>query len=204
MTDAGTYEILRARLSQQAGELARGAEALNQQRLDVFGATEMRLVGTDRIRTENNCVPRDIVSVGGLMLFGFNVFIGLRTETTIDDVFSLHRFSITEGRDTGDDSESFRFEDATADDLPSLLRDPQFERDFAELYRYYKDSRLLQLRRAGSKLLAVFTTSQRVEDVRVLRWQIDAAGSVSSVDHRGARHHPFPPRHESQWTATTR
>lgn len=205
--DAGTYEILRARLSQQAGELARRAEALNQQRLDVFGATEMRLVGTDRIRTENNCVPRDIVSVGGLMLFGFNVFIGLKTETTIDDVFSLHRFSIVAGGGEdgdGDDGESFRFEDAAADDLPSLLRDGQFERDFAELYRYYKDSRLLQLRRAGSKLLAVFTTSQRVEDVRVLRWEFDASGGVTYVDNRGERDHTFPPSHDFEWTSTTR
>ena len=32
------------------------AEALNARRLEVFGGTELRLLGTERIRTENNCV----------------------------------------------------------------------------------------------------------------------------------------------------
>ncbi|MBY8854630.1 DNA repair ATPase, partial [Saccharothrix sp. MB29] len=63
-----------------AAGLARRAEALNAQRLEVFGSTELALLGTERIRTEHNCVPRDCVSlstaegpgsqVAGLMLFG--------------------------------------------------------------------------------------------------------------------------------------
>ena len=53
--------MLRARLAEQAAELARRAEALNARRVETFGSTELRLVGTERIRTENNCVPRDIV-----------------------------------------------------------------------------------------------------------------------------------------------
>ncbi|MCW2918386.1 MAG: hypothetical protein JWN52_6454, partial [Actinomycetia bacterium] len=68
--DAGTYEVLRARLSEQAAELARRAGALNTRRLELFGSSELRLIGTERIRTEHNCVPRDLVSIGGLMLFG--------------------------------------------------------------------------------------------------------------------------------------
>src|SRR4051794_14578595 len=90
--DARTYEVLRQRLADQAKELARRAETLNTRRLEVFGGTELRLVGSERIRTENNCVPRDIVSIpdsdggaSGLMLFGYNVFIGLKPETTVDD-----------------------------------------------------------------------------------------------------------------------
>ena len=91
--DAGTYEVLRGRLTARATELSGRAEELNRRRLDEFGGSEMRLLGTERIRTANNCVPRDVVSVGdGVMLFGYNVFIGLKPETTVDDVFSLHRF----------------------------------------------------------------------------------------------------------------
>ncbi|GII58437.1 hypothetical protein Pth03_68260 [Planotetraspora thailandica] len=187
--DAGTYEVLRARLAEQAKELARRAEALNGERLGVFGGAELRLVGTERIRTENNCVPRDIVSAGGVMLFGYNVFIGLKTETTVRDVFSAHRFTR--------DGDAFRFDDA-----PLPLDDPQFERDFGELYRYYKGTRLLQLRSLEGRLLAVFETGP--QDVRVLRWAVAADGSLSYVDNRGERDHVFPPSHDFEWTPTTR
>jgi DNA repair ATPase/dynein-related subfamily AAA family protein len=189
--DAGTYELLRARLAEHAAALASRAEALNTNRLEVFGGTELRLIGTERIRTENNCVPRDIVSVNGLMLFGYNVFIGLKPETAVDDVFSLHRFSR--------DGDAFRFD---ADDLPELLRDPQFVRDFAELYRYYRETKLMQLRRVEGKLLAVFQTGANPSDIRVLRWVVN--GDVSYADSRGERDHVFPPSHDFEWVETTR
>ncbi|WP_344857262.1 DNA repair ATPase [Planomonospora alba] len=190
--DAGTYEVLRARLAEQAAELARRAEELNARRLDVFGGTELRLIGTERIRTENNCVPRDIVSIGDLMLFGYNVFIGLKPETTVADVFSVHRFSR--------DGDTVRFD--TDSDPEPLLRHPRFERDFAELYRYYRHTRLLQLRRVEGKLLAVFQTGPN--DIRVLRWQVGADGSLDYIDDRGERDHVFPASHDFEWTAATR
>ncbi|MCT2585850.1 DNA repair ATPase [Actinophytocola gossypii] len=198
--DARTYEVLRARLAEQAGELARRAEALNARRLEVFGSTELRLVGAERIRTVNNCVPRDILSIQdgtrGLMLFGYNVFIGLKPETTIEDVFSLHRFTR--------DGDAFRFADAGADERPELLRDERFRRDFTELYRYYRETRLLQLRPVEGKLLAVFQTGPRTEDIKVLRWRIDPNGTVSYLDNAGERDHVFPASHDFEWTETTR
>ncbi|MFD1150208.1 DNA repair ATPase [Saccharothrix hoggarensis] len=204
--DAGTYEVLRVRLAEQAAGLARRAEALNARRLEVFGSAELTLLGTERIRTEHNCVPRDCVplsvaegrgsQVAGLMLFGYNVFIGLKPETTVDDVFSLHRFTR--------DGDAFRFEDAGDDELPGLLRDPRFERDFAELYRYYRDTRLIQLRRVEGRLLAVFQTGARIEDIRVLRWQVGVDGTVEYLDNRGERDHVFPPSHDFEWVATGR
>ncbi|MGB3441304.1 MAG: DNA repair ATPase [Actinophytocola sp.] len=200
--DARTYEVLRQRLAEQAGELARRAEALNNRRLEVFGSTELRLVGAERIRTENNCVPRDIVSIpdgdgdaSGLMLFGYNVFIGLKPETTINDVFSLHRFTR--------DGEAFRFEDAPGE-RPELLGDERFRRDFTELYRYYRETRLLQLRPVDGKLLAVFQTGPRTEDIKVLRWLVGADGTLSYVDNAGERDHVFPAAHDFEWTETTR
>ncbi|WP_433374073.1 DNA repair ATPase [Streptosporangium sp. CA-115845] len=187
--DAGTYEVLRTRLAEQAAELASRSDALNAERLAVFGGAELRLIGTERIRTENNCVPRDIVSVGGLMLFGYNVFIGLKPETAVADVFSMHTFV----RDTAD---AFRFDPAP------MFRDPRFERDFAELYRYYRETRLLQLRRVEGKLLAVFQTGP--QDTRVLRWQVGVDGTLTYVDDRGERDHTFPPAHDFEWTPATR
>jgi hypothetical protein len=191
--DAGTYEVLRARLGEQAEQLARRSEALNSRRLEIFGGAELRLVGAERIRTEHNCVPRDIASIGDLLLFGYNVFIGLKPETSVDDVFATHRFVR--------DGEEFRFESAESD----LLRDPQFERDFNELYRYYRDSRLLQLRHLDGKLLAVFQTGLEAEhDTRVLRWKVGTDGAVVYQDNLGEPDHVFPPSHDFEWIETTR
>ncbi|AQZ67943.1 unnamed protein product [[Actinomadura] parvosata subsp. kistnae] len=188
--EAGTYEVLRNRLQAQAKALAEAAEAVNQERLRVFGGAELRLLGTERIRTENNCVPRDIVSLGDVMLFGYNVFIGLKPETTVADVFAVHRFS-REG-------DAFRFD---ADRLEAL-DDPAFRKDFAELYRYYKETRLQQLRRVEGKLLAVFQTGPA--DTRVLRWTVSTSGVPKYQDNRGERDHTFPPSHDFEWTPTTR
>ncbi|MGP3959907.1 DNA repair ATPase [Nonomuraea sp. 3N208] len=188
--EAGTYEVLRNRLLAQAKSLAAAAEALNGARLKVFGGAELRLLGTERIRTENNCVPRDIVSLGDVMLFGYNVFIGLKPETAVSDVFAVHRFSR--------DGDAFRFD---ADKLEPL-EDPTFKKDFAELYRYYKETRLQQLRRVEGKLLAVFQTGPA--DLRVLRWTVDNAGVPKYLDNRGERDHVFPPSHDFEWTVTTR
>jgi len=191
--DAGTYEVLRARLGEQAKELTRRAEALNARRVEVFGGAELRLVGAERIRTEHNCVPRDIAAIGDLLLFGYNVFIGLKPETAVDDVFALHRFVR--------DGEEFGFESVESD----LLRDSQFERDFGELYRYYRDSRLLQLRHIEGKLLAVFQTGLEAQhDTRVLRWKVGTDGTVAYEDNLGEPDHVFPPPHDFAWIETTR
>ncbi|MGH8877798.1 MAG: DNA repair ATPase, partial [Stackebrandtia sp.] len=79
-----------------------------------------------------------------------------------------------------------------------------FIRDFAELYRYYRDTRLLQLRRMEGRLLAVFQVSERSEDLKVLRWQTDPAGAATYLDNQGDRDHVFPGQHDFEWTATTR
>ncbi|HEX8344600.1 MAG TPA: DNA repair ATPase [Actinoplanes sp.] len=192
--DAGTYEVLRARLGEQSAELARRAEALNVRRLATFGSAELRLLGTERIRTDNNCVPRDIAEVGGLMLFGYNVFVGLRSETTVDDVFAVQGFARS--------GDTFRFDPGVQ--APGLLDDPGFVRDFGELYRYYRQAKLLQLRRVGPLLLAVFQTGPRDDDLRVLRWRIDIDGSITYVDNRGERDHVFPPAHDFEWIRTNR
>ncbi|GLZ31397.1 hypothetical protein Lesp02_35850 [Lentzea sp. NBRC 105346] len=184
--DHGAYEVLRARLADQAAGLARSAEDLNQQRVEVFGSTELTLTGTERIRTEHNCVPRDIVAIGDVMLFGYNVFIGLKPETTVDDVFAVHT------------------RDGLRKTKADFLDDERFRKDFAELYRYYRDTRLLQLRKVDGRLLAVFQTGARIEDIRVLRWTIAADGTVTYVDNRGERDHVFPPPHDFEWIPTTR
>ncbi|KUL24517.1 DNA repair ATPase [Actinoplanes awajinensis] len=184
--DAGTYEVLRARLGAKARELATRAETLNARRVEVFGAQQTALLSTERIRTGNNCVPVDVAPAGDALLFGANAFLGMKAETAVDDVFAVVDRQFQPVHHAG------------------LLDDPAFRRDFAELYRYYKETRLRQLRRVEGLLLAVFQTGARADDLKVLRWRVGLDGSVAYQDARGERDHVLPPTHDFTWTPTTR
>ncbi|AEV82110.1 DNA repair ATPase [Actinoplanes sp. SE50] len=184
--DAGTYEVLRGRLDAKARELAGRAETLNARRIEAFGAQQTELLGTERIRTGNNAVPADVAPAGEVLLFGANAFLGMKAETAVDDVFTVV---------------DRKFQPAAA---PGLLDDPGFRRDFAELYRYYRGTRLRQLRRVEGQLLAIFQTGARAGDLKVLRWQIGVDGTVAYQDARGERDHVLPPTHDFEWTVTSR
>ncbi|MET8055415.1 DNA repair ATPase [Streptomyces microflavus] len=187
--DAGAYEVLRRRLSAQAGELVRRAEALNVRRTEEFGSTELRLLATEQVRTEHASVPRDLVAVGGQLLFGFERGPGARGEAGVDDVL-LVRDAEAEGAPDG---------------TPTLLGDDNFRREFSSLHRYFRDARLLRLRRVNGKLLAVFRTGENTEDIRVLRWALGADGSAGAfLDAQGERDHVFPPSHDFEWTVAGR
>ncbi|WP_375759685.1 DNA repair ATPase [Corallococcus exercitus] len=194
--EGGSYEVIRARLHSQADALATQANALNARRKALFGGTELTVIGNERVRTENNCVPRDIVSVGKYLLFGYNVFIGLKKETNVSDVFSLHRFEKT--------AEGFDLSAVPPTEAGGFLADPRFVKDFGELYKYYKDAKLLQLRRRDSRLLAVFQTGQSARDLKVFRFNVDVEGRATYVDNQGERDHVYPPSHDFEWTVATR
>lgn len=194
--EGGSYEVIRARLLSQADALATRANDLNGRRKALFGGTELTVIGNERVRTENNCVPRDIVSVGKYLLFGYNVFIGLKKETVVSDVFSLHRFEKT--------AEGFDLSAVPPTEAGGFLADPRFVKDFGELYKYYKDAKLLQLRRRDSRLLAVFQTGQSARDLKVFRFNVDVEGRATYVDNQGERDHVFPPSHDFEWTVATR
>lgn len=93
VAEGGAYEVIRKRLLEQGNKLEEATRQINQARLDEFGSSEMTVAARVRVRTENNCIARDIVQVGKYLLFGYNVFIGLKKETLVEDVFAL--FSLT-------------------------------------------------------------------------------------------------------------
>lgn len=159
--EGGNYDVIRGRLSGLGNGLFEATTALNTQREGVFGGTEMAMLGNERVRTENNCVPVDIVQVGGALLMGYNVHLGLKRTTVPGDVISLQRFERTE--------EGFAFHGATDPKVLALIEDRSFQREFDELYQYYKDARLIQLRVTETKLLAVFQTGATTLDVKVFR-----------------------------------
>jgi len=195
--EGGSYEVIRQRLASQGQALATLAGDLNTRRQATFGGTQLDVAGNERVRTENNCVPVDIAAVGDFLLFGYNVFVGLKTTTAVDDVFSLVR---VEGRD----GDGLHFAAVDDEDATAFLHDPTFVKDFKELYQYYAKVRLVRLATTESMLLAVFRTGDSVDDEKVFRWAIDARGGATYLDNRGERDHTFPPRHDFEWTATSR
>ncbi|MYS92932.1 MULTISPECIES: DNA repair ATPase [Streptomyces] len=187
--DTGTYEVLRDRLTAQAAELARRAEALNVRRGEEFGSTRLELGGTGRLRTEHAAVPRDIVAVGDVLLSGCNAVPSRAAGTCVGDVLALY------DRD---------LERLPEDAVPGLLDDPAFVREFGALHRYYRQTRLLQLRRTEGRLLAVFQTGEKADDTRVLRWALSDDGRPTFLDARGERDHVLPPSHDVEWIESTR
>ena len=189
--DTTTYDVVRRRLVEQAEGLGVAVQALDAERRRLFGAVSTELLATHRIRTDNACVPRDIVALmtptGGRFVLGFEVVLGLRSKIVPTDIF-------TELIETAAGIEATPH---------TLLTDPQFYRDFAEIFQYHKDAKLLQVRRTERHLLVVFQAGARLTDIKVLRFDLVPDG-VSYRDNRGERDYVFPPTHDFTWTRATR
>ncbi len=190
VAEGGAYEVLRKRLLEQGTALETAIKALNTARLDEFGSSDMEVCARVRIRTENNCVARDIVQVGPLLLFGYNVFIGLKKETRVEDVFSV--FSLKgEGKD-------LTLEEVKAENC--FLANKAFRKDFKELYHYYSQTKLLELTVKDGKLLMGFQIGERLEDQRVFRWAFSPDGTqLEYIDNRGERDIALPPSYDFEW-----
>lgn len=200
---SSSYELLKKRLQVQGDSLLQKVTALNQQRLEQFGKRGQELLLRTRARTVNNCVARDMVRIGsGHLLFGYNVFIGLRQETRISDVFALYTLQQTAaGADAADELTQLSLEDSQE---AGFLRDARFVADFEELYTYYKHATLQKLSTTQDYLLAAFQVGQREQDIRVFRWQIKPDGALHYLDNRGERDMVAPPSHDFDWQAVTR
>ncbi len=182
-----TYEIIRKRLTSGAEELRKRLDLLNEDRKEVFGSIETLLKETQRVTTENNCVARDLVELGQNFIFGYNVHIGLRTERHLRDVFQVFRFEENE------------FHEQALD----LIGDERFERDFQELYKYYKATQFVKFAIRGPHLFMIFRTGKAVSDIKAFKWAIDGE-KLTYVDNRSDHEFRFPSQHEFEWIRTTR
>jgi hypothetical protein len=145
---AGTYEVLRNRLRDASADLRARLDRLNQARANVFGNIATALISTERVTTEHNCIPRDLIAIGDQFVFGYNVQFGLKTEIHLADVFSVYRFA------------DHQFHSQSLD----LISDTRFRSDFHELYRFYKDTRFLRFFRDGAMLYMVFQVGKTPRD----------------------------------------
>ncbi|MGB7343262.1 MAG: DNA repair ATPase [Pirellulaceae bacterium] len=191
MTDnqlaAGTYEVLRNRLRDAAGDLRTRLASLNEERAGVFGNIDTHLISTERVTTEHNCIPRDLVSIGDQFLFGYNVQFGLKTDIELADVFSVYRF------------EDNLFHESSLD----VIGDKKFESDFHELYKFYKGTTFARFFRVGPMLHMVFQVGKTSRDIKSFKWRV-TSDAIEYLDNRSEHEVRDPAQHEFRWQRTTR
>ena len=186
--ESGTYEILQGRLRKQGDDLRERLVKLNDERKDAFGAIESRLLTSDRITTESNCVPWDMVSIGDTLLFGYNIQFGLKTEIKIEDVLCLYSY------------QNHKFH---SEGVKGLLH-PAFEDDFKNLYKYYKSTKFVKFAKRGTTLFMVFQTGKSTKDIKVFKWLITENSELLYQDARSEHEYKFPAQHEFEWKKTSR
>ncbi|MCG8420597.1 MAG: DNA repair ATPase [Proteobacteria bacterium] len=204
---SGNYEVIRRRLVASGQSLQQKTETLNARRKEVFGGTELQVVANERVRTENNCVPRDIVAIGDHLLFGYNVFIGLKSETSVSDVFALHRFEPSPSGQQGERGGGAGAYDCSALNMVEAapwLCGAQFEKDFHNVYRYYREAKLLQLVKTDTRLLAVFQIGATHAERKIFRWHVRGDNTISYTDDRGEEDYAFSPAYDFEWTELDR
>jgi hypothetical protein len=185
--DSGTYEVIKNRLSGQGDDLKEALEQLNSARKDVFGSIETKLSSSERIITENNCVPRDMVPVGHRFIFGYNVHIGLKSKPLLSDVFSVFKY------------EEGRFESQSLD----LIQDPTFKKDFDDLYLYYKKTFFAKFTIIEPYLYMVFQVGDTPDDIKVFKWLMED-DQLRYVDNRSEHEVKFDRRNEFKFQRATR
>jgi len=194
VAEGGSYDLIQRRLTTLGSELNTQIKQLNEERIATFGSTDMQVDARIRVRTEHNCVARDIAAIGDTLLFGYNVFLGLKRNITVADVFSIHQLKENDG-------------EIEIVDLPqqgTFLDDADFVRDFDELYTYYKKTFLAHVYRQGSKVFAVFRIGDKLTDTRVFRWAIDVNNNVTYIDNRGERDIKEPENFDFEWHKVSR
>ena len=180
--DSGTYEIIRKRLEEQRLNLAERLAKLNTTRKQIFNSTGFQLIANQRITTVNNGVARGIMAFGNRTLFGYNVHFGLRENVKLADVFSIYKFT----------GERFDPEPLT------LIEDENFNTDFTNLYKYYRDSIFARFVKTENHLFMVFQTSKNPEDRKAFKWLI-RDDKLMYVDDRSIHEVKKPAQHEFDW-----
>ncbi len=185
--EGGTYEVIRGRLKSHSTELQNRLDKLNSSRKEIFGSIEMSIVGNERIMTQNNCIPRDLVQIGTKSLYGFNVMMGLKSKIELADVFTVYEYQNRTFTETS----------------LALINNETFVKDFEDLYKYYKNTFFARFAIIGPFLYMVFRTGKSVTDIKTFKWLMNNE-TLTYVDNRSDHEYVFPLQFEFEWKRTTR
>ncbi|PQJ28610.1 DNA repair ATPase [Rubritalea profundi] len=190
--EGGAYEVIRARLEKQSVELRSRLDALNVERKEIFGAVESSLVSTERVTTEHNCVPRDLIAIGkNRFLFGYNIQFGLKQTTDLADVFAVYQY------DPSDHS-------FTKLSIDEVIDDSEFATDFAYLYKYYKQTIFAKFMHIGPNVYIALRVGKDITDVKTFKFVINGDGSLKYMGNRFDYEYVFPDQHGFSWVRVNR
>lgn len=190
--EGGAYEVIQARLQKQAVDLRGRLDILNTERKAIFGAVEAALVSNERVTTEHNCTPRDLMSIGNnRFIFGYNIQFGLKTTTDIKDVFAAYQY----------DPETHTFSQIPID---SVLNDAAFTEDFQYLYKYYKQTVFAKMMVIGPYLYMALRIGKEFTDIKTFKWLMNGDGTLSYEGNRFDHEYKFPRQHEFDWKRCNR
>ncbi len=184
--ETGTYEIIKNRLQEQSAQLRKRLQQLNEGRKAIFNTEQFELIANQRITTEHNGVARGIIAVEELCIFAYNVHFGLREEINLNDVFSIYQFKDN------------HFEATTLD----LIADEQFEGDFKNLYKYYREAFFSKFYRTPNYLYMIFQTSKDVSDRKAFKWYIDG-NRLKYIDDRSIHEVKTASQYDFEFVKTT-
>ena len=185
--EAGSYEILKSRLQDSKTVLKNKLELLNTDRKKVFGGVETELKATVRIHTDNNCIAQDIIAFGNQCIFGFNVHIGLRAITKVEDVFASYTF----------EDNNFQPNDG------KIIQEAQFAQDLENLYKYYRNSAFYRFWTKDGYLYMIFKVSDKAGDYKAFKWLIDGQ-SLRYIDNRSEHEYVKPNQYGFTWKRASR
>ncbi len=185
--EGGAYEIIRQRLDNQGRDLQERLNQLNEARKGVFGTIEQDLIANNRITTENNCIPRDVVPIGSYFIFGYNVSIRMKSRTELKDVFSIYRY----------DNKAHTFQSESL----KIIESKDFQERFDEMYKYYRETVFMRFAIMRGHLYMVFQIGQSSKDIKVFKWIINN-DKLTYVDDRSAHEFTYPPQQQFEWERT--
>lgn len=185
--ESGTYEVIKKRLLKHGNDLNERLEKLNAARKEVFGSIDSTVVGSERLITDNNCVPRDMVPVGNYFIFGYNVYMGLKAKVELEDVFSMYEYK------------DRTFQNISLD----CLKDKQFISDFTELYKYYKNTFFAKFTLIEPHLYMIFQTGKSPQDIKAFKWLIED-DKITYIDNRSDHEVRFQNKSEFDWVRVRR
>ncbi len=183
----GTYEVIKNRLLKHGNDLKERLEKLNDARKKVFGSIDTTIIGSERLITDNNCVPRDMVPVGTSFIFGYNVYMGLKAKVELEDVFAMYEYK------------DHTFQRIALDPI----KDKQFQIDFSELYTYYKNTFFTKFTLIEPNLYMIFQTGKSAQDIKVFKWLVEE-GKITYIDNRSDHEVKFQKKCEFDWSRVRR
>jgi hypothetical protein len=115
-----------------------------------------------------------------------NVFVGLRAETTLEDVFAVYEWK------------DGTFSSCSLD----LIRGAEYEADFRNLYRFYRRTVFAKFSVIGPHLYMIFRVGRDVTDIKAFKWLI-RGDTLQYVDARSEHECVYPSQHQFEWRRTT-